>query len=47
MNNKKKYENVIVELVFIDARDVIATSSIGNGDDIDKDGWTTVVNIDW
>lgn len=47
MKNKRNYEEVKIELVLIDSADVITTSPMGSGDNIDNDGWTTIVSIDW
>ena len=47
MDNKINYTNAEVEIINIASSDVIATSTIGSGNDIDKDGWTTINSREW
>ena len=47
MEYKFVYEKVDIEIVNISSDDIIVTSPIGSGNDIDKNGWTTITGIEW
>ena len=43
MKDKRNYDNAELEVIKLKARDVVTTSTdIGDGNDRDDDGWTSV-----